>query len=42
MKPISYKQEIGDTERICTPEPNRVLLSFNSGNWATTALATPC
>ena len=26
MKPISYKQETGDMERICTWEPHRVLL----------------
>ena len=42
MKSISYKQETGDTERICIPEPLRVLFSFNSGNWATMALATSC
>ena len=35
MKPISYRQEMEDTEQICTPEPQRVLLSFNLGNRAT-------
>ena len=28
MKLISYKEEMGDTERICTREPHRVLLGF--------------
>ena len=32
MKPISYRQEMENTEQICTPEPHRVLLSFNLGN----------
>ena len=31
MKPISYKQETGDTKRICTWELHRVLLGFISG-----------
>lgn len=26
MKPISYKQEKGDTERLCAQQPHRVLL----------------
>ena len=30
MKPTSYKQETGDTERICTRELHRVLLRFNN------------
>ena len=30
MKPISYKQEMGDTERLCTRESYRVLLGFNN------------
>ena len=30
MKPISYKQEIEDTERVCTREAYRVLLGFNN------------
>ena len=34
MKPISYRQEMESTEQIYTPEPHRVLLSFNLGNWA--------
>ena len=38
MKPMSYKQEMGNREWICTPEPHAVLLSFNSGNWATMTL----
>ena len=25
---------------LCSPEAHRVLLSFNSGNWVTTSLAT--
>ena len=29
MKPISYRQEMENTEQICTPEPHRVPLSFN-------------
>ena len=30
MKPISYKQETGDTERLlCPGGPHGVLLSFN-------------
>ena len=29
MKPISYRQEMENTEEICTPEPHRVPLSFN-------------
>ena len=28
MKPIFHKQEMGDTERICTPETHGVLLNF--------------
>ena len=28
MKPVSCKQELGDTERICTLEPHRALLNF--------------
>ena len=36
-----YK-EIEDPEGICAAKAHRVLLSFNSGNWATTALATSC
>ena len=32
MKPISYRQEMENTEQISTPEPHRVLLSFNLGN----------
>ena len=35
MKPISYRQEMENTEEICTPEPHRVPLSFNLGNWPT-------
>ena len=35
MKPISYRQEMENTELISTPEPHRVLLSFNVGNEAT-------
>ena len=38
MKPISYKQETGNREWICIPEPHGVLLSFNSENWATMTL----
>ena len=40
MKPISYRQEMENTEQICTPEPHRVLLSFNLGNRATTTVIT--
>ena len=29
MKPISYRREIGNAERICASEPHRVLLNFN-------------
>ena len=32
MKPISYRQEMKNTEQISTPEPHRVILSFNLGN----------
>ena len=32
MKPISYRQAMENTEQISTPEPHRVLLSFNLGN----------
>ena len=32
MKPISYRQEMENTELISTPEPYWVLLSFNLGN----------
>ena len=42
MKTVSYKQETGDKERLYILEPHRVLLSFNSGNWVTMALATSC
>ena len=35
MKPVSYRQEMENTEQISTPEPHRVLLSFNLGNQAT-------
>ena len=28
MKPTSYKQETGDTERLCIQEPHRILLGF--------------
>ena len=42
MKPISYKQEMENTEQICTPEPHRVLLSFNLGNWAIMTVITSC
>ena len=31
MKPISCKQETGDTERLWTQEPHRVLLNFIIG-----------
>ena len=40
MKPISYRQEMESTEQIYTPEPHRVLLSFNLGNWATMTVIT--
>ena len=42
MKPISYRQEMENTEQICTPEPHRVPLSFNLGNWATMTVITSC
>ena len=29
MNPISYRQEMENTEQISTPEPHRVPLSFN-------------
>ena len=32
MKPISYRQEMENTELFSTSEPHRVLLSFNLGN----------
>ena len=32
MKPISCRQEMQNTEQICTPEPHRNLLGFNLGN----------
>ena len=28
MKSVSYKQEMGNTKRICTQEPHRILLGF--------------
>jgi len=40
MKPTSYKQETENIEWIYTPEPHWILLSFNSGNWATMTLIT--
>ena len=42
MKPISYRQEMENIEHICIPEPHRVLLSFNLGNWATMTVITSC
>ena len=42
MKSTSYKQEMENIERIHTPESQRILLSFNSGNWATMTLITSC
>ena len=42
MKPISYRQEMENTEQICTPEPHRVLLSFNLGNEAAMIVITSC
>ena len=42
MKPISYRQEMENTEQISTPEPHRVLLSFNLGNRATMTVITSC
>ena len=42
MKPISYKQEMENTEQISTPEPHRVLFSFNLGNEATMIVITSC
>ena len=42
MKSISYRQEMENTEQICTPEPHGVLLSFNSGNWAIITVITSC
>ena len=38
----TLKQETGNTERICTPEPLSVLLSFNLWNWGTMTLITFC
>ena len=29
MKPVSYKQEKEDTERLCAQQPHRVLLGFS-------------
>ena len=31
-----------NTGQICTPEPHRVLLSFNLGNWATMTVIISC
>ena len=42
MKPISYRQEMENTEQICTPEPHKVLLSFNLGNSATMTVIISC
>ena len=42
MKPISYEQEMENTELIFTPEPHRVLFSFNLGNWAIMTVITSC
>ena len=41
-KPVSYRQEMENTEQICTPEPHRVLLSFNLGNRANMTVITSC
>ena len=35
MKPRSYKKEMENTEQICTLQPHRILLSFNSGKCET-------
>ena len=29
MKSVSYKQQMGNTERMCTWEPQRIRLGFN-------------
>ena len=42
MKPISYREEMENTEQISTPEPHRVLLSFNLGNYAGMTVITSC
>ena len=43
MKPISYRQEMENTEQVCTPEPHRVLpVQFYLGNWATVTVITSC
>ena len=42
MKPITYRQEVDNTEQIGTPEPHGVLHSFNLGNLATMTVITFC
>ena len=41
-KPISYRQEMENTEQISTPEPHRVPLRFHLGNWAAMTVITSC
>ena len=36
------QQTTGDTEKTCTLDPQRLLLSFNSEYWEEMALATFC
>ena len=33
LKPVSYKQKVGDKERLPCPEPHSVLLSFMQDDW---------
>ena len=42
MKHLCYRQEMENTEQICTPEPHRVLLSFNLGDRETMTVITSC
>ena len=42
MKPISYREEMENTEQISTPEPHRVLFRFNLGDYVTMTVITSC
>ena len=41
MKPISYKQETGDTERFWIQDPQRVLLGFIINDDSVISVMTP-
>ena len=41
MKPISYRQEMENTEQVCTPELQSPA-QFYLGNWGTVTVITSC